>query len=494
MIVFRQRVGTEMPSQSRREALVRDLLAHTAEQPWLEFKGGNIAPDVIGRTISAVSNSAAIAGKSAGYVIWGVEDVLRAVIGTDFSPHQCKIGNQPLEIWLTQKLAPNPVAQFTEMDLDGRRLVIAEVPAASTSPVKYDGTAFVRVGSCTTRLSDHPNVEAQLWSKLQSFIWESIVAVEFIQANEVLDLLDYKSFFERLDSRVPDSPDLVLERLAADKLISPDVGGRWNILNLGVILIAHDLNRFSRLARKTVRVIQYAGKEKLDTLRRIDGKRGYATGFEGLVRSINGLLPKNEFIGEAFREERPMYPPIAIRETVANALIHQDMTVVGAGPLIEIYADRIEITNPGEPLVSPERMIDFPPRSRNEALAAIMRRMRICEEQGSGVDKIVRAVEVFQLPPPDFRTFGENMKVTLFGHRSFSEMEGEERVRAAYQHAVIRYLVNQRLTNSSLRQRLGIAERNAAQVTRIINDARDKHLIKLADSSAPRAGYIPIWA
>ena len=473
---------------------MRDLLAEDVEQPWLEFKDSNSAADLIGRTLSAVSNSAAIAGKPAGYVIWGVADVLRAPIGTNFVPGKKKIGNQPLEIWLTQKLDPNPVARFAEVQIDGRRLVMAEIPAASTSPIKFEGVAYVRVGSSTTRLASHPAVEAQLWSKLQSFMWESIVAVEFLTLGEVLELLDYKSFFERLGLPAPEDKQRIIERLAADKLVSKDAGGRWNILNLGAILIAHDLKSFSRLSRKAVRVIQYAGEDKLETLRRIDGRRGYASGFEGLVRSINASLPKNEFIGEAFREERPMYPPIAIRETVANALIHQDMTISGAGPLIEIFEDRVEITNPGEPLVLPERMIDFPPRSRNEALAALMRRMKICEEQGSGVDKVIRAVEMFQLPPPDFRTFGNNMKVTLFGHRSFSEMDAEERIRAAYQHAVLRYLVNQRLTNSSLRQRLGIAARNAAQVTRIINDARDRGLIKLADPSAPRAGYIPGWA
>ena len=59
--------------------------------------------------------------------------------------------------------------------------------------------------------------------------------------------------------------------------------------------------------------------------------------------------------------------------------------------------------NPGIPLVKPERFIDAAPRSRKEALAALMRRMRICEEQGTGVDKVITSVELFQLPPPDFR-------------------------------------------------------------------------------------------
>lgn len=189
-----------------------------------------------------------------------------------------------------------------------------------------------------------------------------------------------------------------------------------------------------------------------------------------------------------------MYPEIALRELIANALIHQDMTVTGAGPTIELFSDRIEITNPGSPLIDPARFIDMPPRSRNESLAALMRRMGICEEQGSGVDKVVTAVEVFQLPAPDFRADGENTRVVLFAPRSFAHMTASERVRACYQHAVLRYVAAERLTNGSLRVRPGVAPQNAAQVSRIINEARDAGLIKLADPESPRAGYVPAWA
>ena len=54
------------------------------------------------------------------------------------------------------------------------------------------------------------------------------------------------------------------------------------------------------------------------------------------------------------------------------------------GPQVELFSGRLEITNPGKPLVQIDRMIDLLPRSRNEALAALMRRMGLCEEQGSG--------------------------------------------------------------------------------------------------------------
>jgi len=85
--------------------------------------------------------------------------------------------------------------------------------------------------------------------------------------------------------------------------------------------------------------------------------RGYADGFEGLISYINGPLPQNEEIGQALRKEVRMYPGKAIRELVPNAMIHQDFTMTGDSPLAEIFADRIEFTNAGTPLIDPLRFI-----------------------------------------------------------------------------------------------------------------------------------------
>ncbi|NOQ42629.1 MAG: transcriptional regulator, partial [Desulfuromusa sp.] len=248
-------------------------------------------------------------------------------------------------------------------------------------------------------------------------------------------------------------------------------------------------------SRKAVRFIAYSGTTRAATVtHRYDGRLGYACGFEGLVNYINGLLPRNEHIGEALRETHPLFPKVAIRELVANALIHQDMTIRGAGPQIELFEDRIEITNPGHPLVRVDRMIDLPPRSRNEALAALMRRMRICEEQGSGLDKVVTLVEVFQLPPPLFREEEASMQVILYGPRTFAEMTVEERIRACYHHAILKFLSGDRMKNASLCERFGIAPKNAAQASNIIKKTLDAELIKAADAEHPRAGYVPVWA
>jgi predicted HTH transcriptional regulator len=308
--------------------------------------------------------------------------------------------------------------------------------------------------------------------------------------------LDYAAYFELTGQPLPDNRQGIFERLVTDRLVVADVGGHWNITHLGAVLFAKRLTDFSLpIARKAVRFVAYAGLSRADAVtHRQDGQRGYAVGFTGLVDFIDGLIPRNEFIGQAFREERPLYPARAIRELIANALIHQDMTISGTGPLVELFGDRLEITNPGLPLVQPERFLDHPPRSRNEALASLMRRMRLCEEQGTGIDKVLADVELHQSPPPDFRVDGEAVRVVLYAPRRFAEMTPQERLRACYQHAALRHVCGQRMKNASLGQRLGIDPQNAAQTSAVIRQALAANLIRPADPAHPRAGYVPFWA
>ena len=104
-----------------------------------------------------------------------------------------------------------------------------------------------------------------------------------------------------------------------------------------------------------------------------------------MILYLSGLLPSNEAIGTAIRKDVQMYPPLAVRELIANALIHQDFRERGTSVLIEIYDDRIEISNPGKPMIEPIRFIDEY-QSRNEMLAAVMRRVGLCEERVYSID------------------------------------------------------------------------------------------------------------
>lgn len=477
-------------------ALIDQLRAEPAETSWPEFKGDNTKPEMIGQRCSALANSARIEGHDLAYMVWGIEDGTHAVVGTKFNPDTRKAGNQVLPLWLANSLTPSIAFSFRQVDHPDGRVVLLEIPAATGAPVAFNGVPYIRIGSATPKLTDYPDRYQRLIERLQPYRWEQGVARQYASGDEVLVLLDYSQYFRLTQQPLPDNRAGIFDKLEADRLIVRDVGERWNITNLGAILFANRLSDFeASLARKSVRFVAYAGSNRATTVtHRLDGQKGYAVGFEGLVGYLNALLPKNEHIGAALREAHPLFPELAIRELVANALIHQDMTITGAGPQIELFEDRLEVSNPGAPLVNPDRMIDLPPRSRNEALAALMRRMRMCEEQGSGLDKVVQACEVYQLPAPLFRAAENSTQAVLYGPRSFADMTPEERVRACYFHAVLKFLSGDKMKNASLCVRLGIAPKNAAQATAVINKTLEARLIRVADPDHPRAGYVPHWA
>jgi predicted HTH transcriptional regulator len=477
-------------------ALIDELRSQAAEHSLLEFKQDNVDPKLIAKLCSALSNAARVEQKDCAYVLWGIHDEDHRVVGTQFNPGTKTVGNQVFQLWLAQILSPSIAFMFRSVDHPDGRVVILEIPAATTAPVAVDNIAYIRIGSATPKLADYPDRFQKLIDNLRPFTWEKGIAKSFLEEDTVLDLLDYPVYFKLTNQSLPDNRKGIFERLEADQLLTRDVGDRWNITNLGAILFASDLEQFdSAIARKAVRFVAYGGNNKASPVtHRQDGKKGYAAGFAGLVNFINNLLPQNEHIGSAFRETHRLYPEIAVRELIGNALIHQDMTIGGTGPHVELFNDRLEITNPGQPLVLPERMIDLPPRSRNEALASLMRRMNLCEEQGSGLDKVIISVEVFQLPPPKFQADENFMQVTLYAPRFFAQMTVDERVRACYQHAVIKYLSGERMKNATLCERFGIETKNAAQASQVIKVALARQFIQVADPEHPRAGYVPCWA
>ena len=476
--------------------LVRELCKLPQETEWVEFKVNHREPQTVGEYISGLANVAALHGKTHAYVVWGIEDRTHAIIGTSFSPAGAKKGNEPLESWLLGLLRPRIEFRFHEVVVDGQRVMLLEIDRAAYQPVTFSGTEFIRVGSTNRKLKDYPEKERALWRIFDRIKFEDGIAAERVNGQDVLLSLDYPAYFHLLEAPLPDGRDAILEALRGDRLIEFSEAGGYNITNLGAILFARNLARFSHLKRKAVRVIQYHGKDRTETIREQEGGKGYASGFEGLLDYINGILPTNEVVERALRRTVPMFPELAVREVVANALIHQDFSVTGAGPMIEIFDDRIEVTNSGEPLVDTQRFLDTPPKSRNETLASLMRRVRICEERGSGIDKVVFQVELYQLPAPLFEVPPGSTRVILFSHKPMADMDAADRVRACYLHACLKYVMRDFLTNTSLRERFGIKESNKAVASRRIREAVDVGAIKPFDEHAPRRlmKYVPFWA
>jgi len=482
-----------MDEQELRE-LLEKLVAAPKESEWLEFKQNYHSAEEIGERISALSNSACLHNHSNGYLVFGVEDKDQTIVGTTFKPHIQKNKGQELESWILNRLSPCIDYRIYELDYDGKPVVIYEIPATDYQPVRFLHEAYVRVGSYTHKLNNYPEKEAKIWNKKTLKAFELEIAKRSITSDEVVTLLDTHSYFDLSKLPYPTTREAVIDKFISEKFIV-NARSKYSITNLGAILFAKDLNNFENLARKAVRVIIYKGKNRVFTEREQPGIRGYAVGFIGLIDWINGRLPANEVIGKALREETRMYPEIAIRELVANAIIHQDLRETGC-PMIEIFTDRIEFTNPGKPLIQTNRFIDeF--QSRNETLAAFMRRIGICEEKGSGIDKVVHFAEHYQLPAPDFQTKEKHTTAILYSYMDLNDMDKKDKIRAAYQHACLCHVSNEKMTNQSLRERFNIEDKNSSIASRIIKDALEAKLIKDDDpdnKSRKYAKYVPYWA
>ena len=475
--------------------LLEELVQQPHESEWIEFKHNFHSLDEIGERISALSNSASILNKDFAYLVFGIEDETHKIKGTSFKAksHKAK-GNEELEMWLTTRLNPRIDFRIHEFDYNEHaHISLFVIPAAKTQPIEFHHQAYIRVGTYTKKLNEFPEKQAKIWRNTGK-PYELEIAKEGLTISDIIRYLSTETYFDLLKIPYPTDQKGVIAKLIEDNIVAK-IHSKYAITNLGALLFAKELKEFESVERKSVRVIVYKGTNKVETEREHIGSKGYALGFEGLVNWINGQLPANEEIGKALRTESRMYPEIAVRELVANLLIHQDLNSKGF-PMIEIFKDRIEFTNPGEPIVSPDRFIDAY-NSRNDKLADLMRRMGFCEEKGSGMDKVFFYNEIYQLPPINVLVVENKTRVTIYAYKSLNDLDKKEKIRACYQHACLKYVSNDKMTNQSLRERFKIEDQNAAIASRIIKDALAENVIKLEDpenKSRKYTKYIPYWA
>lgn len=383
----------------------------------------------------------------------------------------------------------------------GEEILLVYIQESAIKPVHIAGKtiedSFIRSGG-TTRKASRQEVGALMLNS-KSPTWEELHASKLVTELEVVTLLEYDKILELLGKPVPTDIKEVLKWLEDEKMLVDVDGKGYYITNFGAVAAAKDLNKFDGLARKSVRLIKYEGKNKAGASKEYPGRKGYAVGFESLILFVQGLLQDSEVIKNALRVDTSIYPEVALRELIANILIHQDFTIRGSGPMIEIFDDRIVFSNPGKLLPSKkiDRLIRTTPESRNEVLASAFRRYNICEERGSGFEKAVIAIELYGLPPLKFEELENSFQITMYAPRKYGEMTNDERIEACYQHSIIEYFGNGGFSNTTLRNRFGMHEKQASQISLLIKDAMDVGKIKPKDPdnvSKKFSLYVPYWA
>lgn len=429
----------------------------------------------------------ALANEGGGHLILGVTDRHpRKIVGTTAFPNVVESAEQLFR-------AVGFRVDIEELEHRDGRVLVFRIPARPHgSAYHLEGRYLMRSGGALVPMSEDRLREIFAEGTPD---WIEIPSSTGADAHEISRLLDTAAYFTLLHMPYPSSTDETLDRLSRDRLIDREAGS-YTIRRIGALLLARDIRAFPDCAGKAARVVVYNDSSKLNTKLEREFTNGYASGFEELVAFIMEQLPQNEVIRGALRQQVPLVPDAVIRELVANALIHQDLTISGMNVMIDIHPDRVEISNPGKPLMPVERFIDGY-QSRNERLADLMRRFGICEERSSGIDRVVSTIEAYQLPAPLFHETLDRTVVVVLGPRPFTDMAREDRIRACFQHCALQWVLRRSMTNQSLRERFGLSEGQSAIASQIISQTIERGLVKLdesAGSSRKYRRYVPFWA
>ena len=385
--------------------------------------------------------------------------------------------------------------EHSVMEFEGHALLFIYIPEQADKPVHLRGkdiyASYHRSAGQTVKMSR--NQVKALIAASQGITFEQQIARDNLSKEDVLKYLNYNALYRILDKNVPQSTDAIIERLSDYHLCS-FTGQTWNITNLGAILFANELHDFPNMEGHEVIVRKYVGTNNRQQEFEQHGAYGYAVGFEGLIDFIVRNTGSEKI--DVKRESIPTYPRVAIREFVANALVHQDFGITGMPVTIEIFSNRLSITNAGAPLNDINRLIDLPPQSRNEQLAQMMFTLGICERRGSGIDRAIAAVEKMYLPPVKFTKSEQHTRVFMYPQKSLKEMTKQEKISACYQHACLMYEDGEKINNQSVRERFELSKNDSSVASRIISDTMDARLIKPADietASKKYMTYIPFY-
>lgn len=479
------------------EQLIKNLVKLPKETSWVEFKRNYYEGEMVGQRICALANAAVLDDRRVAYLVWGVDDDTHEIVGTTQDFPTVKVeGSQEMEAWLRQRFSRNADFRYDPVVVDGKKVGLVTVYAAIGYPVSFHHVEYIRLGSITRKLEEFKELSSRLWAKLRDGTFELQSAKVDYNAVEAIEALDTAKYFSLKQLPYPSNRDGAVHYLVEDDLLRKQDNGLYSITNLGAVLFSKCLVKLKGVGRKALRIVQYDGRSRMQIGKSYELEGGYATIFEEAIKLVGALTPGREPIMGGVRIQESTYPEVPVREALANALIHQDFTESGTGPVLEIFSDRLEFSNPGVPLVDIDRIIDTTPKSRNEKLASLMRQFHLCEELGTGWDKIVLGCEIKNLPPPKMQVYESGTRLTLYAYRPYADWPMEERLRACYYHACIKFVLNEHLTNSSFRERLGVPTSSAGSVSRVIAEAIGRKLIKPIDVNAGNRymKYMPYWA
>jgi ATP-dependent DNA helicase RecG len=382
-------------------ALLARLRAEPRETEWLEFKASRCGPQDLGKYLSALANSACLHGQPRAFLVFGVVDETHEICGTAFDPWTEKAkGNQALLLWLATLLEPNAGFEVYPLAVDEERVVIFVIGPAVDQPVKFQGVAYIRVGTSTTVLSNYPEKERAIWGRRVD--WSAQVR----EGASIADL-DPEAIRIAREQYGVKNPSRVAEVTTWDDatfLNKAKLTIKGGITNAAIILLGREESAglISPAVARISWVLRDEGGIEVD----------YQHFGPPFLLNVNKVLARLRNLmvralpgGTLFPVEMTQYDDWVIREALHNCIAHQDYGLGGRINVVET-PDRLTLTNPGCFLPgSVEKVItqDAPPEIyRSPFLAEAMVNLNMIDTQGGGIKRMFLKQRARSFPLPDY--------------------------------------------------------------------------------------------
>lgn len=387
-------------------------------------------------------------------------------------------------------LSETAVFDFTECGVDGKRIVILRIGASVGYPVSFRSREYIRDGSYAKLLVERPQLASALWSSLNSSSMEMMPAMEDCTEDDVLRTISSETAISLLNIPPTLRDGSLMDAFVDNGILIRQDNGTYSITNAGALLLAKDLTGFGMLSRRALRIVRYNGDSRTEIGRQYQDTRGYAIGFENNVRMIMMMLPSREIIhsGRAVLSED--FSEAVIREILTNAMVHQDLSITGMNLSVEVFSNKVEISNPGTMLIAEDRLLDSAPRSRNNMISSLMRRMGFAEGMGRGWDKIVDTCEDRGSAVPTVAMDRNGTRVVMKGPVNIEDLPSRDLIWNCYMHACSRSMKGAMMTVSSLQRRFETDD--AEKMIELIEYTVKAGLVKEEPLSS--GGFVPYWA
>lgn len=457
----------------------------------LDWKASTCKAERMSKHLSAFANYS-----GGGFLVFGIDDkgTVNGLTQKDADLFSGQIAN-----WARDLVTPEVRTQIFSFVFKDKALLGVFIEEAFDKPVhKKSGTiedSFLRAGG-QSRLMTRDEIRHSMMSSRHQRFEEMPASLPSIMVVNWQEQFDFSEFLQRTRFDSTD-PNRLMEHLFSHKLIAR-IDQKYLPTNLAILTCAKDLTQFPSYERYAVRLTEYSDTTKMQAKRDHTFRSGVSLSLDSIVKHIIESLPHSEIIQNATKLRTSVIPPVAIRELVINSIMHRDFSKTNSFITIEIFSDRIEITNPGGllPDISVDRLIDHPSICRNEVFSDFLRKLGLAEERGSGVDNALIAIELWGLPPIIFESQRDYFKAIILMPKKFNDMSKDERITATYQHTCLNKLTGRRTTNSSLRERFKFSAEETTKIGRLITDAVEAQRIKLANPNASKRDfhYVPYWA